>query len=62
MNDEREISIERSLIDACREVREMRAGKLSEPTLEDFFAEMNELIEQEKANASHTNKALQSRH
>lgn len=48
MNDERGISIERSLIDACREVREMRAGKLPELTLEDFFAEMNELIGQDE--------------
>lgn len=52
MSDERYISVEKSIIDACREMRQMRAGKLPEPSLEDFFAEMNALIEQEKSNAN----------
>jgi len=34
------------------EIRDMRAGRLPEPSLEDFFAEIDELIEQEKANAN----------
>ena len=62
MNEERYISVEKSIIDACREVRQMRAGKLPEPSLEDFFAEMNALIEQETSNGNHTDKAIQSRH
>ncbi len=55
--DERYISVEQSIADACREVREMRAGRQPEPTMEDFFAEMNALIEQEKANATDTKYA-----
>ena len=60
--EDRYISVESSIIDACKEVKEMREGKLSEPKLEDFFAEMKNLIEQEKLNASHTDKTIQSRH
>ncbi len=62
MKDDRYISVEKSIIDACREVKEMRAGKIPEPTLKDFFAEMNALIEQETFNGSHTDKAIQNRH
>ena len=62
MNNERYISVEKSIINACREVKEMRSGKLAEPTLEDFFAEMNNLVEQEKFNENYTDKAIQSRY
>ncbi len=61
-NQGRYMSIEQSIADACREVREMRAGRQPEPTMEDFFAEMNALIEQEKANATDTYKKIQGRH
>ena len=44
MNDERYISVEKSIINACREVKEMQLGKLAEPTLEIFFEEMNQLL------------------
>ena len=62
MNNKRYISVEKSIINACREVKEMRIGKLEEPTLEDFFAEMNNLVEQEKFNENYTDKAIQSRY
>ena len=61
-NQERYISIEQSIADACREVREMRAGRQPEPTMDDFFAEMNALIEQEKAHSTDTYKKIQGRH
>lgn len=47
MDDERYISVEQSILDACREVREMRAGRLPERSLEDFFIELKQLIEDE---------------
>lgn len=62
MNDERYISVEKSIINACREVKEMQLGKLEEPTLENFFSEMNNLVEQEKTNANYTNKTIQGRY
>lgn len=61
MNEERYISVEKSIINACREVKEMCAEKLSEPALEDFFTEMNSLIEREKFNANYTDKVIQGR-
>ena len=49
-NYERYIPIEMSIVGSLLEIRDMRAGKIPEPSLEDFFTEINELIEQEKAN------------
>ena len=49
-NYERYIPVEMSIVGSLLEIREMRAGRQPEPTLEDFFSEVNELIEQEKAN------------
>ena len=60
--EERYIPVESSIIDACKEVREMQAGRLSEPSLEDFFVEMNNLVEQEKFNESNSYKTIQKRH
>ncbi len=51
-NYERYIPVEMSILGSLLEIREMRAGRLPEPSLEDFFAEIDELIEQEKANAN----------
>ena len=48
MDDERYISVEMSIIGSLLEIREMRAGRLPEPTLEEFFAHIDALIEQEK--------------
>ncbi|MBQ7454614.1 MAG: hypothetical protein IJS69_06165 [Selenomonadaceae bacterium] len=59
---ERYISVEQSILGSLKEIREMRAGRLPEPTLENFFAEIDALIEEEKANAGNTNKAFQRRH
>ncbi|MBO6210806.1 MAG: hypothetical protein J6N99_08980 [Schwartzia sp.] len=41
MDEERYISVKESLIDACKEVHEMRAGKLPKPTMEDFWKEID---------------------
>ena len=59
MNDDRYISVEQSIIDACREVREMRAGRLPEPSLEDFMKELNSWIEEELTNADNTDTEIQ---
>ena len=48
MDAERYISVEMSLIGSLLEIREMQAGRLPKPTLEDFFAEIDELIKQEE--------------
>ena len=58
-DEERYIPVEMSIVGSLLEIREMRAGRLPEPTPEDFFAEINELVEQEKANANHTDQILQ---
>ena len=55
---ERHMPIELSILGSLLEIREMRAGRMPEPTLEDFFAEINALIEQEKANADNPDKVL----
>lgn len=57
---ERYIPVEMSILGSLLEIREMRAGRIPEPTLEDFFAEINELIEQEKAHANNPNEVFQS--
>lgn len=59
--DKRYIPVESSIIDACKEIKAMRNGTLTEPTLKDFFADMQALIVQEEFNASHTDKTLQGR-
>ena len=48
MDNNRYISVEKSIMNACREVKEMQLGKLEEPTLENFFSEMNNLVEVNK--------------
>lgn len=53
------ISVEQSIIGSLIEVKLMQAGKLSEPTLEDFFAHIEEVIKQEEANENNTNAKLQ---
>ena len=52
------ISVEQSIIGSLIEVKMMQAGLLSEPTLEDFFAHIEELIAQEEANADNSDKKL----
>ena len=46
MDEERYISVKESLIDACKEVHEMRASKLPKPTMEDFWKEIDSDIQQ----------------
>ena len=48
MDDERYVSVEMSIIGSLLEVREMQAGRLPKPTPEDFFAHIDEMVEQEK--------------
>ena len=49
MDDERYISVEQSIIDACREVREMRAGRLPEREWRDVFYKLKaEMLDDEK--------------
>ena len=52
------ISVEQSIIVSLIEVKMMQAGILSKPTLEDFFAHIEELIAQEEANADNSDKKL----
>ena len=46
---ERYIPVEQSIIGSLLEVREMIAGRLSKPTLEDFFSEIDEDIKKVEA-------------
>ena len=52
------ISVEQSIIGSLIEVKMMQAGLLSEPTLEDFFAHVEEIIKQEEANENNSDKKL----
>ena len=47
---ERYIPVEQSIIGSLLEVREMIAGRLPKPTLEDFFAEIDEDIKAVESN------------
>lgn len=51
-DDKRYIPVEMSILGSLLEIREMQAGRLPKPSLEDFFAHIDELIEQEKNNAN----------
>lgn len=46
------ISVEQSIIGSLIEVKMMQAGLLSEPTPEDFFSHIEEIIKEEEENAS----------
>ena len=54
MDNERYISVKESLIDACKEVHEMRAGKLQKPTMEDFWKEIDADIQAVKGISDET--------
>ena len=48
MDEERYCSVEESIIEACKEVREMRAGRLPEREWREVFAELKaELLTEE---------------
>ena len=55
---ERHMPIEMSILGSLLEIREMRAGRLPKPTLEDFFAHIDEVIEQEKKNADNPDQKI----
>ncbi len=57
-NYERYIPVEMSIVGSLLEIREMQAGRLPKPTLEDFFAHIDEVIEQEKANANNPDQKI----
>ena len=57
-NYERYIPVEMSIVGSLLEIREMQAGRLPKPTLEDFFANIDKLIEQEKANADNPDQKI----
>ena len=67
MDEERYCSVEESIIEACKEVREMRAGRLPERTLDDFMVELKQLIEdvkredEENANDNSNNRQIRAR-
>ena len=55
---ERYIPVEMSILGSLLEIREMRAGRMPKPTLEDFFAHIDEVIEQEKKNADNPDQKI----
>ena len=60
MSEECYISVEQSIIEACKEVREMRAGRLPEREWREVFAELKaELIAEE--NLSSQKKRIKTR-
>ncbi len=67
MDEERYCSVEESIIEACKEVREMRAGRLPERTLDDFMVELKQWIEdvkredEENANDNSNNRQIRAR-
>ena len=52
------ISVEKSIIGSLIEVKMMQAGLLSEPTLEDFFAHIEDVIKQEEENENNPDAKL----
>ena len=52
------ISVEQSIIGSLIEVKMMQAGLLPEPTLEDFFAHIEEIIKQEEANSDNPDQKI----
>ena len=45
--NKRYISVRQSLLKSCKEVKDMRTGKLAEPSWNDFYEEMQKEIEKE---------------
>ena len=62
MSEECYISVEQSIIEACKEVREMRAGRLPKRSLDDFMVELKKWIEEEEnANDNSNNRQIRAR-
>ena len=59
MQDEH--SIEKSIIGACQDVNEMRAGRMREKPIEEFLAELKDMIEEEKTHASYGDTTFRGR-
>ncbi|MBQ6005384.1 MAG: hypothetical protein IJL14_03940 [Selenomonadaceae bacterium] len=53
-----EHSIEKSIIGACHDVNEMRAGKMREKPIDEFLTELKSMIEEEKSHASYGDAAF----
>ena len=58
-NYERYIPVEMSILGSLLEIREMRAGRIPEPSLEDFFAHIEDVIKQEEKNENNPDAKLQ---
>ena len=57
MDNERYMSVEQSIIEACKEVREMRAGRLPEREWREVFSELKaELLSEENATSQRKRK------
>ena len=59
MQDNR--SIEKSIIGACNDVKEMQAGRMREKPIDEFLTELKAMIEEEKANASYVDTTFRGR-
>ena len=58
-NDERYISIEESIIQACKEVKLMQAGLMPKQTWKEFLAELEEEERQEQLNGNYSDAEVQ---
>ncbi len=56
---ERHMPIEMSILGSLLEIREMQAGRMPKPSLQDFFAHIDAMIEQEKKNADNPDQKIQ---
>ena len=61
-NDERYISIEQSIIDSCKEIREMEAGRLPKRSWDELKAKLEmefaEELEEERRQELHGNNLV----
>lgn len=60
-DDKRYISVEESIIEACKEVKLMREGKLPERTWADFEKELKKMVAEEETNANKHNTKIRVR-
>ena len=55
---ERYMPIEMSILGSLLEIREMQAGRLPKPKLEDFFAHIEAIIKEEEANDNNPDQKI----
>lgn len=56
-----EHSIEKSIIGACQDVNEMRAGRMREKPIEEFLTELKAMIAEEQSHASFVDTSFRGR-